>query len=65
MAFKDMASAEAFEQLKGKVVIVKSRAKEVVVGAITQLEKIAGDFFITYDFTIQRINWEDYNEQNT
>lgn len=64
VAFKDMASAAAFEALKGKVVIVKSRSKEVVIGAITQLEKIAGDFFITYDFTIQRINWEDYNEQN-
>lgn len=59
VAFADMKSAEAFEKLKGKIVVIKSRAKEVIIGALVQLEKIAGDFFITYTFTVQRVHWED------
>ena len=65
VAFKDLADANAFEALKGQVVIVKSRGGNVIIGALTQLQKRMGDFFIVFDFTLQRIYWEDFiNDQN-
>lgn len=59
VAFKDMASAQNFEALAGKVCIIKSRSNEVMLGALTQIEKIAGDFFVTYSFTLQQVDWRD------
>lgn len=65
VAFKDLTDANAFEALKGQVVIVKSRGGNVIIGALTQLQKRMGDFFIVFDFTLQRIYWEDFvNDQN-
>lgn len=65
VAFPDLPSAQAFEALKGKVVIIKSRGGNVVIGALLQLQKRVGDFFIAYDFTVQRIAWEDFvDDQN-
>lgn len=65
VAFKDLSDANAFEALKGQVVIVKSRGGNVIIGALTQLQKRMGDFFIVFDFTLQRIYWEDFvNDQN-
>ncbi len=58
-AFQNENDADAFEQLRGKVVIVKSRRSNVVVGLLASLEKRVGDFFTSYSFTIQRIHWED------
>lgn len=65
VAFPDLPSAQAFEALKGKVVIIKSRGGNVVIGALLQLQKRVGDFFIAFDFTVQRIAWEDFvDDQN-
>ena len=64
VAFKDKASAAAFEKLRGKVCIIKSRADEVMVGAITELEKLTSNFFISYNFTLQRIHWEDFTDDS-
>ena len=52
--------AKAFEKLKGKICIVKSRRREAVVAAMVRLQKIIGNFFVTYDFEMQRIEWEDF-----
>lgn len=60
VAFETVAEAKAFEAFKGKVVIIKSRGGNVVIGALNNLEKIAGDFYIAYTFTVQRIFWEDF-----
>ena len=60
VAFKCKHEAARFEALRGKVVILKSRADELTIGAITALEKTVGNFYMTYSFSIQRIYWEDF-----
>lgn len=64
-AFLPGAEAKSFEALKGKVVVLKTRDDTLVVGALTSIRKTVGDFYITYSFTLQRIHWEDYvDDQN-
>lgn len=60
VAFKNASAARAFEALFGKVVVIKSRGANLVVGVMTSLNKTHTDFYITYSFTIQQIEWEDY-----
>lgn len=60
VAFPDASSAQAFEALKGQIVIIKSRGGRVVVGALTQLDNRMTDFYLSYNFTVQRIHWEDF-----
>ena len=43
----------------GRIVIVKSRGGEVLIGALTKLSKRLKDFYITYSFSVQQIQWED------
>lgn len=65
VSFASVQEAMEFEAFKGKVVIIKSRGGSVVIGALNNLEKVTGDFFISYTFTVQRIFWEDFiNGQN-
>lgn len=56
VAFTDRKCAEAFEALRGKTVIIKSRAREMMVGVMTEFEKRVGNFYITYSFSIQQIH---------
>ena len=56
VAFTDLKCAEAFEALRGKTVIIKSRAREMMVGVLTEFEKRVGNFYITYSFSIQQIH---------
>ncbi len=56
VAFADLKCAEAFEALRGKTVIIKSRAREMMVGVLTEFEKRVGNFYITYSFSIQKIH---------
>lgn len=58
-AFATVQEARALEALRGKLVILKSRGGEVTVGALIQLNKTAGDFYLAYQFSIQQIHWED------
>ena len=59
-AFKDVQTARKLEALKGKVVIVKSRGGQILIGALTKLTKRMKEFYITYSFSIQQIQWEDF-----
>lgn len=59
-AFTNKADAKKFEQFKGKIVVIKSRRGNVVVGGLTQLTKRETTFYTAYRFTIQRIHWEDF-----
>ena len=52
-AFVCVEDARAFENLKGKTVLIKSRAEEPIVAAMTALEKKTGDFYLSYTFTVQ------------
>lgn len=60
VSFPDVASANAFLALRGQIVILKSRGGNVVIGALAQIEQANKDFYISFAFTIQRIDWEDY-----
>lgn len=62
-SFPDLESMKRFEALKGKVVILKSRGDNVVVGMLSQMSKRAKNFFVTYSFTIQQIHVKDFSEQ--
>lgn len=62
-SFPDLESMKRFEALKGKVVILKSRGDNVVVGMLSQMSKRAKNFFVTYSFTIQQIHAKDFSEQ--
>lgn len=59
-AFTTVQAATAFEALRGQVVILKSRGGNVVIGALTKLQKLNGDFYIVYTFELQQIHWEDF-----
>ena len=63
-AFLTGADAKRFEALRGKVVTIKTRDETLVVGALTSIRKTVGDFYITYAFTMQRIHWEDFVDDN-
>lgn len=59
-AFKSVEDARKLEALKGKIVIIKSRGREVVIGALTRLSKRMKDFYIAYTFSVQQIHREDF-----
>ena len=59
-AFTTVEAARAFEQLQGQIVILKSRGGEVMIGPLTPISKVTVDFYITYQFTVQQIHWEDF-----
>lgn len=61
-AFKDPSEADAFEALRGRVVVIKSRRGHVITAAMLQLQRREADFFTAFSFTLQRIHWEDYTD---
>lgn len=56
----DMDAAKSFEQLKGKLVCIKSRMGVVFVGVMSSMQKNVGPFFASYTFTVNRVHYEDY-----
>lgn len=65
VSFSDLNAAKTFEQLRGQAVIIKSRGGQVMVGVLSDLQKSMQEFYITYQFVIQRMHWRDYvNETN-
>ena len=66
-AFQNAQEARKLEALKGRTVIIKSRGGQVLIGALTKLQKRVKDFYITCSFSIQQIHWEDFvnNDQNS
>ena len=63
-AFLSNEDLRRFEDLRGRVVMIKARGGQLIVGALTNLQKTVGDFYITYSFTLQRIHWEDFVDDN-
>ena len=59
-AFANLEEAAAFEELFGHVVIVKSRGGQVIIGGLTNVTKQMREFYITYAFSVNQINWEDF-----
>lgn len=62
VAFKDLQSAQAFEALRGRVVILKSRDENVVIGMLAALAKRTTLFYTSYTFTLQQIHMRDFTE---
>lgn len=62
-AFKDRSEALAFEALRGKAVILKSRGGNVVIGVLSQISKRQTVFYTTYAFTITQIHTRDWTEE--
>ena len=64
-AFDNVGDANAFEALFGQVVILKTKAENVVIGVLSGYEKQVNRHYIAYTFTIQRIYWRDYLDLTT
>lgn len=59
-SFSDVENALAFERLRGRIVVIKSRRGNVLVGGLLSLNKQVTEFYADYAFTVQQINWEDF-----
>lgn len=59
-AFLCACDAAAFRELRGKVVIMKSRDGKVVIGALVNVSEVVNAFYLSMQFTIEQIHWEDY-----
>lgn len=60
-AFRTAEEAAAFEQLRGKVVVLKSPGGRVIVGGLVQLKGKDNLLYYTYSFSLQRSDgWEDF-----
>lgn len=59
-AFLCAQDAERFYQLRGQVVILKSKDGKILIGAITSITSVVNTFYQAAQFTIEQIQWEDY-----
>lgn len=59
-AFLSDEDLRRFEDLRGRVVMIKARGGQLIVGALTNLQKTVGDFYTVCTFSVQRIHWEDF-----
>lgn len=59
-AFRSIEDAAGLEALKGQVVIVKSRAGQVVIGGLLSLQRTIRRWYVSYTFSVEQIDWEDF-----
>jgi len=59
-AFMTVEESEAFEALCKKVVIVKSRASQIMVGGLKEMRKKVKQLYTAYIFTMEQTDWEDF-----
>lgn len=60
VAFPNAPSAEPFLKLKGKICVIKTPPDRVLIGALTSLEETDTDMYISYRFSVDRVHWEDF-----
>jgi len=60
VSFPDVESMRAFEELRGRTVILKSRGGQVLIGCLATFSKSMKDFYISCSFSVQQIHAEDY-----
>ena len=63
VAFKCRKDAEAFEKLMGKVVCIKSKPSDMIIGGLLDWQRLQGEFYAAYSFTINAVYWEDYKDE--
>lgn len=60
-SFRTAEEAAAFEELRRKVVVLKSPGGRVIVGGLVQLKAKDSLFYYTYSFSLQQSDgWEDF-----
>lgn len=59
-AFRCEDQAAPLLALLGSPVIVKARGKNVLVGPFASVNKVQGDFFVSFSFTVPASHYEDY-----
>ena len=59
-AFRCEEQAAPLLALLGRPVIVKARGKNVLVGPFASVNKVQGDFYVTFTFTVPASHYEDY-----
>lgn len=57
-AFRTQEEVRSFEALRGKIVIMKSRGGNVVVGMLNQMQKRTTLFYTSFFFSLQQIHVE-------
>ncbi len=60
VAYKEADAAAPLEALFGHIVVIKSRGNSVIVGPLVTMNKVHLDMYLTYSFTVQQIEWEDF-----
>ncbi len=63
VAFKCQKDAEVFEAMLGKVVCIKSKPSDMIIGGLMNWQKLQGEFYAAYSFTVSGIYWEDYRDE--
>lgn len=58
-SFTSQDDVRAFEQLRGKVVIMKTLRKNVMIGGLIQTSKREKEFFTSFSFSIRQIHTEE------
>ena len=61
-AFSNAEDVKRFEALHGRVVILKSRGENVIIGMLNALQKRVTRFYTAYTFSISQIKTEDFVE---
>ncbi len=51
-----------FEQLLGKIVILKTTQGRLIVGALTAWTRTDSAFYTAYRFTLRRVHYEDFTD---
>lgn len=59
-AFVTAEDAKPLLDMRGQVVILKSRGCNVIIGPLAEVQTVYRDFYITCRFSIQRITWEAF-----
>ena len=62
--YQEQTEAAAFEAMMGRPVILKARGGECTVGIMTGYSKRLPHFYKAYSFTLQRIEWEDFIDED-
>lgn len=62
VAFLNDNEIANFDALLGKIVCIKSRRGEMVIGPLLALDKTVGDFYVSYVCSVRQIHWNEVVE---
>lgn len=59
-SFVSAEEAKPLLDMRGQVVILKSRGNNVIIGPLAEVRTVYRDFYVSCTFSIQRITWEEF-----